>query len=187
MVTHLAGDRLNTKASQVRRVFARVTRRLAKGLEVAPSVLWSRDRKLLQVETVTVAYVSFLLAQTISAARRVARGRKLLSTKARAVSEAAADKLIEAPAVVREVFAETEESLYSSDRFGRFVMEALIGAAKNDHRAGNAASGRHDAPDRSLVEAIHDGPGPTWQRSWMANSLSFVSRAACARVAGSMT
>ena len=83
MVINLAGDRLNTEASQVWGAFALVERPLANGFEVALSALGSRDRQLWRIETVPVAHGGLLLfGQKVS----VAGAPKWLCAKARDVS-----------------------------------------------------------------------------------------------------
>ena len=155
---------------------------LANGLEVALSVPRSRDRKLLQIETVPVAHVGFLCGQKIAPATRCWSAVNGCAQKRATSPRPPRTKLVEGVAVVRDVFAEFEESLSASDRLGLFVMEALICAPKNGRGASIAASWRHDAPDRLLVEAIDGGPGPIWQYSWNGE-FSFIRFARSLRAA----
>lgn len=161
MVTRLVGDRLNTEAREVREAFAHVAPRLANSLEVALSVVWSRGRKLLQIETVPVSDVGFPLVKISPPGDAVARPHRVLCAKAREASVAAADNFVEWVAAVGEVLAEFDRSVNPGDLFDLFVFEALIGAIKY----GRGASLRRDAPDRLLVEATGGGPSLTWQCS----------------------
>ena len=165
-MTRLVGDRLNTEARQVWEVFARVAPRFANSLEAAPSVVRSRGRKLLQIETIPIGGAGFLLVKKSAPSDPVARLQMMLSAKARNAAAAAAANFVEGVAAVWQVVAQFDKGVNSSDQFGLFVFfEALISAIKYRRRASIAISWRRDAPDRLLVEAADGGSSLTWRCS----------------------